>query len=77
MLRALLAGIGAGVAGFIAAAIALVILDLYLSGHGYPSPRSLAFMHRGPIQLSLADAIALTVGLVIGVWVMVRQGRHP
>ncbi len=76
MARRLLVGLAVGTATFVAAAIVLVILDLYLAGHGYPSPRNLPFLHRGPVQMSLADAIALSLAVVAGILAAARYGGH-
>lgn len=54
LLLSLLAGLGSA----IVAAIALAIVDLYLTGHGYPSPRAPLVDWPG-IHLSLADMIFL------------------
>jgi len=74
--RSLLAGLGAAAVTFVVTAIAFAVLDLYLSGHGRPSPMQQSFMARGPVQLSVADAVALSLSAVAGTLVMVWRARH-
>jgi hypothetical protein len=62
MTRAILVGLAAAVATLVVAAVGFAILDIYLSGHGRPSPMKQPV---GP-HTSMADIIALGLCLAAG-----------
>ena len=74
--RAILAGLGATAATFVVTALAFAVLDLYLSGHGRPSPMQQTFAARGFLQLSVADAVALGLSAIVGTVVIITTARH-
>jgi hypothetical protein len=63
MIRAILVGLAAAAGTLLVAAVGFAILDIYLSGHGRPSPMKLPV---GPYT-SGADLIALGLSLAAGV----------
>lgn len=69
-------GFAAAAGTFALAAIVFAVLDLYLVGHGRPSPLQQPFVMRDQIQLSVADAIALLVSILIGALAMVGHARR-
>lgn len=75
MIRTILIGSAAAAGTFVVSAIVFAILDLYLSGHALPSPMKESFVSDGPFQMSVADAIALSLSAVMGVLVMVLYTR--
>ncbi|MHB1311111.1 MAG: hypothetical protein ACYC3L_03760 [Gemmatimonadaceae bacterium] len=48
------------------AAIALVVVDLYLTGHGMRGLMGRPLLHSLGAQLSVADGIALTIAIIAG-----------
>ncbi|MDH3719372.1 MAG: hypothetical protein OES79_14730 [Planctomycetota bacterium] len=66
LVLSLAAAAAAGLTTAIAAAILLAILDLYLCGHGLPT-LSQTWIDRGPVQMSWADLIMLTLATMAGV----------
>jgi len=74
--RTILVGLGAAAGTFVLTAIILTVVDLYLAGHGRPSPRQLPFLVRGSVHLSVADAIALGLSAGIGALAMVWHARQ-
>ena len=75
MLRRLIISISAAVVVAVLAAIALAILDLYLSGHGYAEIRreSVSWPAAG-VHLSVADILllALVFGAAVLGWILSR-----
>jgi hypothetical protein len=72
----LIVGLAVAAGTFVVVAISFAVLDLYLAGHGRPSPLQQPFVMRGQIQLSVADAVALLVSGVTGVLAMVIYARR-
>ena len=74
--RTVLFGLAAIAGTFVVSAIALAVLDIYLTGHGRLSLTQRPFVARGPVQLSVADAIALGVSVSVGSIAMAWHSRH-
>ena len=77
MLRALISFAAAAAAGIVAA-IALAIIDLYLTGHGMGSiTRETIAWDPGGVHMSVADVIMLVVVLMTGVvtWQVLKGKR--
>lgn len=61
-------GLGAAIAAFVGAAVGLAVLDLYLTGHGYPAlSHRTVISHPGTgIFLSAADLLVLGFSFIAG-----------
>ena len=69
LLRRIFLSLGAGFVTAVLVGIALAVVDLYLSGHGWPSARSPWInWDAGGVHMSLADVILL---LAIGISMVV------
>jgi len=70
--------IGAMVGGFVASAIVLALVELYVTGHGGPSINRpwIQWPSLG-VSLGRADFVALLVGAGAGVLTWLATGRAP
>jgi hypothetical protein len=76
LVRSVLSGLGAAAGTFVVSAIGFAGLDLYLSGHGRPSPMQQTFAARGFVQISVADAVALGLSALVGTIVIISLARR-
>jgi hypothetical protein len=74
--RSLLLALAAAAATFLAAAIALGILGIAQAGHGGNAWTDSPAISRDPVQLSLADALALAASLLAGAVAFIAAQRH-
>lgn len=74
----LLLSLGGAISGGVIAALLLVVLDLYLTGHGYPSLNR-TYVGPATLVMSISDMIFLAAILLSGllVWFILRGVAKP